>query len=103
MRPYGGRGYTPSQPPTARASNARPYVGASYILILIQRGGALVLVEFGLALAGHLQAQLVGLAQGDLFFDLLTVLLDGDGALFLLLGALGGKLGLILGLELLGL
>ena len=25
MRPYGGRGYTPSQPPTARASNARPY------------------------------------------------------------------------------
>ncbi len=79
-----------------------PTVARRLFLILIQRGGALVLVELGLALAGQFQAQLVGLAQGDLLLDLLTVLLNRDGALLLTLGTLGGQLGLILGLELLG-
>ena len=79
-----------------------PTIARRLFLVFVQRSGALVLVELGLALAGQLQTQLVGLAEGDLLLDLFTVLLNRDGALFLLLGALGGQLGLILGLELFG-
>ena len=80
-----------------------PTVARRLFLVFVQRGGALVLVKLGLALAGQLQTQLVGLAEGDFLLDLFTVLLNRDGALFLLFGALGGQFGLILGLNFSGL
>ena len=79
-----------------------PTIARRLFLVFVQRGGALVFVEFGFQLAGTFQAHLVGLAQGNFLLDLLAVLFDRDGALLLTLGTLGGQLGLILGLELLG-
>ena len=53
MRPYGGRGYTPSQPPTARASNARPYDCAASFLSLCSAGWCARLCRARLPAGGH--------------------------------------------------